>query len=893
VAFCLLRSASTSENNRFKYFESLSFELYYWIFFRAQNNFLFSNPPIFSPFLIFEMSDYFLGLSGNLNEGNDSLGELEPKDDPVRFPVDPGERVSGVYGRPGAMVVSLAVKGSPKGTLSSHGGFGVGLEKATGVLMGSDSGSGTLGVGENEGSDMGHCQVNLRGSFGSGGRQKVGWGTSIGRVRKEKGEKDGLEQAPRVGISAGDQWGRPPTSQVCDDSHEVEVDYGDENEGEGMDQEESDGGEDERGMKLGLKSFISRGLTSNKKPKGNTGERVRGSEESEEQNKEGESQSAEGDEVTQPQEGTPEKEEVWRKIMETDCFPVGDVLLRLIGEATWEKGRACELCEGWFKEVENAMRYSLRVMVPNKAGQEFDEMDSVREGIPNFWMLEGLEEAVLGEEGEDWMGLGDIVSLMEGNFIRIQVSEGWMLRCTDEGAGELIREAVEEIRPLVKEFCMEVYKKTEVLVEAAPGVVAASTAARWGGKWVVITGLGEGFPGGVTNKKDEDRLVTEVLRATKDMGDGVVLKVDQADLRARARDGKVFFYVRGKDLGDIGANQWKMTLVRLMEEAMVGVDIKGEGKALLRVDTMVRDAKKVYFRQVIRDEDGAVCLSMMEEQTDTVDNFVMGIRGFIKFDEFDEYLRANMDKVVARMGLNTFGLMVLVQRTNGEAEMVMLVLSKGKIGGSRMRGAFGYKRGDAFDRVGIVVAGLTAETFISGSQVIGGRDIIQDGPVIEIEGPGAYGMGMNEVTTVLAKYGELGVVGMAKYVLSVQNRIAKWKVFVGHDEWKGLLKLNAKKPNGYGVTLAARFSAWAAREKPRFGGGIPERHAWERKDKVAFIWDGVNLTKRLVQGGAGVPSPAGKKEDRDIKGLKGIEKRTKGTTLGDKIGMSGGTPLTK
>jgi hypothetical protein len=162
--------------------------------------------------------------------------------------------------------------------------------------------------------------------------------------------------------------------------------------------------------------------------------------------------------------------------------------------------------------------------------------------------------------------------------------------------------------------------------------------------------------------------------------------------------------------------------------------------------------------------------------------------------------------------------------------------------------------------------------------------------VIEIEGPGAYEMGMHEVTTVLDKYGDLGVVGMAKYVLSSQNRIAKWKVFIRHEEWRGLLKLNSKKPNGYGVTAMARFSAWGAREKPRFGGGIPERHAWERKDKMSFVWDGEGLIKRMATGGGGGGaglSSTRKKEDGEIKGLKGIEKRTKGTNLGGHFETAG------
>jgi hypothetical protein len=338
-----------------------------------------------------------------------------------------------------------------------------------------------------------------------------------------------------------------------------------------------------------------------------------------------------------------------------------------------------------------------------------------------------------------------------------------------------------------------------------------------------------------------------------------------------------------------------MTLVKLQEVVMVGVDIHGNGKAFARVDVGGREAKKVYFRQVIREEEGLECLGMMGEGSDALDNLVMGIRGFIKYDEFDEYLRANLVRMSARMGLNAFCLLTLVQREDESGELVMLILSMGKFGGSRMRGVFGCKKGEPFERLGMVVCGLSMETFLLGSQVIGGKDIVQDGPMVELEGPGAYDMGVHEVTTVLAKYGDLGVAGMSKYVHSVVNKMAKWKVFIRHEEWKGLIRLNAKKPNGYGVTVSAKFSAWSARDRSRFNTTV-QRHAWERRDKMAFVWDGLSLVKKpaLVSGGGGEGhgSPV-RKGNNELKGLRGIEKRTKGTNLGGLFENAGRDAPTK
>jgi hypothetical protein len=130
---------------------------------------------------------------------------------------------------------------------------------------------------------------------------------------------------------------------------------------------------------------------------------------------------------------------------------------------------------------------------------------------------------------------------------------------------------------------------------------------------------------------------------------------------------------------------------------------------------------------------------------------------------------------------------------------------------------------------------------------------------------------------------------MSKYVFSTVNKMAKWKVFVRHEEWKQLIKLNAKKQNGYGVTVVAKFSAWAARERSRMGVNI-QRHAWERRDKLAFLWDGLSLVKKLAReptgGGGGQVSPV-KNLKSEPKGLKGIEKRTKGTNLGGQFEDAG------
>jgi len=409
----------------------------------------------------------------------------------------------------------------PSGAKSDHSDGSIGLGMATEGKMGVGWDSATGVIGGTEGRDSGRDQVVTRGTVVGGIRQSVGWGTSTGNLRPNA---------------------NPPPQQVTD-SHEVEVDY---NEG-GSEEEEGDEEveDEEEAMKGNLRRYLVKGKTSNKKPRaGHGGGFVPGDGDGADEGAEAPQSMEEG---TQPQEA-PQENEKWMKVLETDYFPVGDVLLRLQGEVSWNKERGFELGVEWFRLVESEMAVSLRAMVPNRMGLEVDDMASVREGVPNFWMVEEMGEGALGVTGEDWMPLDQVVEVMNGGFIRIQVPEGWLVRCTGQDAGDLIKAAAEELTPLVREFCMDVYKKTEVLVEAAPEVVAASSEAKWAGAWVVVTGLGEGFPKGIANKKDEDRLVVEVMRATRELGDGVTLRVDQDDLVTRARRGKVFFCVRGRDL---------------------------------------------------------------------------------------------------------------------------------------------------------------------------------------------------------------------------------------------------------------------------------------------------------------------------------------------------------
>jgi hypothetical protein len=396
----------------------------------------------------------------------------------------------------------------------------------------------------------------------------------------------------------------------------------------------------------------------------------------------------------------------------------------------------------------------------------------------------------------------------------------------------------------------------------------------------------EEYPDGELEEALISRVIRDVVKSCRGMGDGVVAKVDEEELRARCGAGKVFFMPKGRDLGVFEVRAYRFALVRLSEEVEVGVDKKGNGKVFSKLDIGNGVRKATVYRQFLVEEEANICMDMMETRTGDVDNLIVGVRGFVRADEYDEYIRRNAVRMFGRMGMKVFGLMTLVSKVDLKVELIMLVISMGRIGGSQLRTAFGWKKGTSFSKVGGLVGGLSVELVLHYDQVGRGKDVRQDGPVIELEGEGAMDLGMDGVTTVLSPYGDLGVLGMARCILSVSAGAAKWKVFVKPTEWEKLSKLEGKGAGGMGVAVRVKFNAWS---KGRAGAGKYDRHLWEKDNCGVICWDGAAVSWKVAtmppRGGGGGGGEGPKFEQDEV--------RTSSGTRTNKLTHATGINLTE
>jgi hypothetical protein len=550
----------------------------------------------------------------------------------------------------------------------------------------------------------------------------------------------------------------------------------------------------------------------------------------------------------------------WSKVVESSYMFTGGVMLRLRGVMLWGKNADVVGMEEARMEIIKGMKWNVCLLE-----QEIEEDVDVElgEGVPKFWKkLDGDENLwTMGDASEDWVELDMLLLRLAVGCIRVEANPKWGVIWTGRGPVDTVLEVAKELQMEVLGFCEEVVKEKEVKLVTEPRVLTMSTGAAVAVRWMILFGIWEKYPDGGMDESLTGHFVRDVGKAARYLGDGVKVAVDEDELRARCGVGKVFFVAKGKDLGVFSTRTWKMALIRLVDEVGVGVDKMGNGKMFSRVDIGSGDKRKTAFRQLVTEEEAKVCMGMMEEGVEDVDNLIVGIRGFPRAEEFDEYMRRNVVKMFGKMGMKVFGLMALVCKDDGRPELVMFMVSMRKVGGSELRTAFGWKKGTAFNRGGLLIGGMSMEFFLHYDQISRGRDVRQDGPIIEIDGIGAMGMGMDEVTTLLGPYGDLGVVGMAKCVLNATTKAAKWKVFVNPKEWAKLGKLEGMLPNGRDVCLRVRLNAWG---KTREGlPGKVEKQTWEKENCTVYCWDGaaismraaVSAAKEAGGGGGGRMSP--------------------------------------
>jgi len=787
-----------------------------------------------------EMNGDDLSDFGSVEGGNDSKGETIPAEDPLRASMVNGNGVGVGSGIPGAMADRLAKKGLRGEAINAQTGVqgtGKALVDGRKVGKGVDNGQGGVaggllanverGVGLKVlEKGKGGNELNRNGGNSLGG-PKGGTEMEKETSRKVVASRDGRQQGAEVGNGGA---GRT----LVGTGHELRADGGGTVGLEGdqaleMTQEEDDGlkgqpkgnmgvsggrnrwigkkkiwdsDDDEEPLRKGIGAFVTIGAKRKAELVGKGLGKAVDPEDGYQEVATGETRGGKGELDGAgrgggvvgdgkslrwiPDEAT--LRGMWTRDVESGFSFAGGVMLMLKGLMLWDQQWEVDGVDGVVSRVRDKMRWNVRVLVQGTKGLE---PAGAAVDVPNFWIAMDQREArwTMGDEGEDWVEYGRLVESFKAGCIRVQGEEDWFLMWTGQGLGNAVLELADELMAGVKEFGADVVKKKVVVVETPPLVLLMSTGPKVQARWMIISGVWEEYPDGELEEAMINRVIRDVVRACRGMGDGVVAKVDEEELRVRCGSGKVFFMPKGRDLGVFEVRAYRFALVRLSEEVEVGVDKKGNGKVFSKLDIGNGVRKATVYRQFLVEEEANICMDMMETATGDVDNLIVGVRGFVRADEYDEYLRRNAVRMFGRMGMKVFGLMTLVSKVDLKVELIMLVISMGRIGGSQLRTAFGWKKGTSFSKVGGLVGGLSVELVLHYDQVGRGKDVRQDGPVIELEGEGAMDLGMDGVTTVLSPYGDLGVLGMARCILSVSAGAARWKVFVKPTEWEKLNKL--------------------------------------------------------------------------------------------------------
>jgi hypothetical protein len=517
-------------------------------------------------------------------------------------------------------------------------------------------------------------------------------------------------------------------------------------------------------------------------------------------------------------------------------------LVEMTGWAVLEEGDALLTGEEMLRRLLDGSEWVVQMDAPMGGWVDAEE-DPLPSSRWNLY-VEGDGMAALYVGGSTVIGFRDLIGCPLGwrvidgrSYVDVNFGEG--LRAEIE---TMIRSRwALESADVVNELFLGVKKNGNLSEE----IVGASQDPGGYFSHILVTGYGKEARG-ANNLGNRKAMVREAMRMSGE-GDSLTFKVDYDELEKRvAEGGKIFFTLRGPELDGFSGRQTPFALFKLVAPVLGGVGANGAGRLVDRVDVGEGSWRKVFIRQLITAEEAAI---IMDEGRRGDDNFVAGVRGFIRQPEADEYLRRGVLKAMTKLGLIVFGFMCVMAKGNGDTELVMVVMTDGG-GGLRRRRALGWRPGIGFPKTVLWIAGMVAELFDSARELDAepklGVLAKQSVPYLEVRLDIEWSV-MARVGTVLEALGIEGYCGMMKSYALVRGRWEEsWRVLFPNGEipaglWDKGCSYRKGRTSGFLLAVGGR----------KHGKGVDIRDSQEAN---VIAWDGANAVfTRTLQ----VSTPSG------------------------------------
>jgi len=368
-------------------------------------------------------------------------------------------------------------------------------------------------------------------------------------------------------------------------------------------------------------------------------------------------------------------------------------------------------------------------MYEGEEAGDMGEMKGLLLGRAEFWLLvelkEGgwIERGLRGDAGRlVFKEEGPMAEMLTegGNGFSLEEMKscprGWTLRsktgrlCCDLKVEEVFLQRLEravrakwdkEAEGFIKGLELKARKRL-----LSDKVAGASTEAPEWYSYVLFSGIAREVPGGTT--EEHWTAYANEAQATSGLGGGAVFQIDVQEYLKRARAGGALVKLGGKDLGVMGKRQLPYVLFKLRNGVMAGVAVDKTSRVFDRMEVRGLNWRKSVFRQFVTHEQAQL---LVDSQSEVRDNLVVGVRGFVKHEEVDEYLRRGVMKALNGLGMGVTGFMCLVERHMRETELVLVAVTKGDAG-ERRRRPLGWTKEKGLPRTGMWIAGVGAELFL-------------------------------------------------------------------------------------------------------------------------------------------------------------------------------------
>jgi hypothetical protein len=284
----------------------------------------------------------------------------------------------------------------------------------------------------------------------------------------------------------------------------------------------------------------------------------------------------------------------------------------------------------------------------------------------------------------------------------------------------------------------------------------------------------------------------------------------------------------------MGKRQLPYVLFKLRNGVMAGVTVDGTCRVFDRTEVRGLNWRKSVFRQFVTHEQAQL---LVDSQSEVRDNLVVGVRGFVKHEEVDEYLRRGVMKALNGLGTGVTGFMCLVERHMRETELVLVAVTKGDAG-ERRRRPLGWTKEEGLPRTGMWIAGVGAELFLHPDELRDeprmGTSAKQGEPYLEISRM-AEGSTMGEAVALLEGSGIAGFSGLLKsFVWKEGARTERWKVLfpqggLPQGEWDRGMRAAVGSVTGVILTVRNR----------RLEAGLVNLAL--REDMGSIYWDGTEV----------------------------------------------------